>query len=146
MNERGFTLLESIVVLFIVVLALWLPSIRTREIHHALEEEWFFNELDSRLQTMQTLAIVSGNRSIVTIYPTGKLISYQNSSQEMGSPLLRTMHLPKNIHFFAGNVQSYHYSGTTGNVSAPLTIRFLANNKRRDLTIQLGSGRHLLSN
>lgn len=145
MNEEGFTLLESIVVLFIVTLTLSLPSVQTHEVHGKLEEELFFTELESRLQTMQTLAIVSGTRSMVTTYPSSQRIGFQNAGQSSESSLLKAMILPESVSLVAGNVQQFHYNGQTGNVSAPLTIRFLANKRRRNVTIQLGSGRHLVS-
>src|SRR5699024_5267786 len=92
-KQAGFTLIESIVVLSVAVLMLSVPVINIEPVYKQLEEEWFFNELESQLQAMQTFAMVSGSLSLITILPSSREIKFENSSLP-SHPLNRRIKLP----------------------------------------------------
>lgn len=144
-DERGVTLIEMLVVLAIVTLTLRLPVIQVGQMQKSVQEEWFFNELDSRFQTMQMLAIVSGSPSTIATLPNHRQFQFNNYSVSAEHPLNQYMILPEHVSFIGTNSQGFYFKGHTGNVSSAMTIRLLVNERRRDLTIQLGSGRYLLS-
>lgn len=141
--QQGFTLLESLVVLGITVLMLSFPSWTIGPAFKRLEEEWFFSDLESRLEAMQALAIVNGNRSRVDMFISSRQINFQN----IGAghlPLNGRMDLPAHMAFADTGTYGFYFKGGTGNVSEALTIRFLSNGNPRNMAIQLGSGRYVL--
>lgn len=143
-DESGFTLIESLMTLFFVSLMLGLPTVGRPAIQQKVAEEWFFNELESQLQAAQTYAIVSGYRSSITTQPKAETIIFTNN-QEHSLPLQTTLALPKHMSLSNRSVITVDYKPNSGNASMARTIGFMANKKRKRLTIQLGSGRYFIS-
>lgn len=64
---QGFTLIETIIVLMIVSLFVFLPTVATKELKETVEVQQFLNRFEKQLHLAQQSAIVSGRTT--TVFP-----------------------------------------------------------------------------
>ena len=141
LNQKGFTLLETLVTLGIITALLLLPSYSSDDLKAEMDWIYFINQFESLLSEQQVYSIVSGSDTLVTI-TDNKVNFYEGSKSEgvqaMGS---RTLALPEGAKTYN---RSYKFNGGSGIMNNNKGAVFLANDRYVEVKFQLVFGRYYL--
>lgn len=141
LNQRGFTLLETLVTLGIITALLLLPSYSNDDLKAEMDWIYFINQFESLLSEQQVYSIVSGSDTLVTI-ADNKVNFYEGSNSEgvqaMGT---RTLALPEGVQTYN---RSYKFHGGTGIMNNNKGALFLANDRYVEVKFQFVFGRYYL--
>lgn len=146
-NEAGFTLVESLITLFISSLLIILPVLSIDQLIDTIEIDMFFRELSSNISLMQNHAILSGENTIVEFIPRENKIKFKiyDGSYDSNHPLNHEITLSDSICSFYGNDhQTIYFQSDTGNISVAFNrwrVKFKTKNGLYELVFKLGSGR-----
>lgn len=145
-KEAGFTLIETLVTLFVASLLILMPFISIEKVTESVQIDLFFRELASNITLMQNHAILAGEKMIIEFIPQNNMIRFKNKAavNDTAHPLYREMYLQEGIYEFIdesyGQVSFYEY---TGNISSRggWTTYFKTSKGLYKLVFWLGSGR-----
>ena len=141
LNQKGFTLLETLVTLGIITALLLLPSYSSDDLKAEMDWIYFINQFESLLSEQQVYSIVSGSDTLVTI-ADNKVNFYEGSNSEgvqaMGT---RTLALPEGVQAYN---RSYKFNGGSGIMNNNKGAVFLANDRYVEVKFQLVFGRYYL--
>lgn len=142
MNTKGFTLIESLIVLFICSIFLVMPTLALRKWQQVLEVEQFLSSFEKNLLFTQQMAIVSNvdTQILFTEQSAQFDFFYANEGRQwsqfsLKAPASISAQGPKKIIFKKG-------SGNNGNLSK---FSFYWDIKKQiiEFQFQLGSGRYV---
>lgn len=145
-REAGFTLMETLVTLFIASLLIFMPLLSIENLTESIQIDLFFRELTSNVTLMQNHAILAGEKMIVEFIPQDNLIRFKNDTVSSGKshPLYREMSLAESPCEIVGNsygqIIFYENTGTISSRGAWNTY-FDTSKGRYRLIFWLGSGR-----
>ena len=139
MKYKGFTLLESMLVLSILSVFIFLPILSIRSITETLQVTHFFAQLEKNLLVCQQTAIVS-NRSTYLAQASGQrqVLNFRLSPGEWLEPLP----VPESL--TVGNLSGkITFTGGTGNADASRKILFTWPKQQQQITYKFlfGKGR-----
>lgn len=134
-NESGFSLLEMLFVLMIVMLLAWIvvPMVHKNYVEHEVNQ--FFRVFDSDVLFIQNQALV-GREWWIHLEEDRYIVKEQKER------FVKTRYYPKSFdtQYFAEHRIEYH---PTGNVKKPYTYNFYdRNGKRYKVIFSFGKGRH----
>lgn len=138
MKFRGFTLLESLIVLLIVSLFLLIPTMSVRSIEKHTEESLFFARFERYISATQQAAIRRQEQTRVLYF--NSYFRFSNYSYKGGYtdlPIPETVEcksVPNNIVF----------SARSGNYSELKLVHFVLPEKQKEVKyqFQMGSGKY----
>lgn len=136
-NEQGFTLLESLFVLSIFLLVMSLSIVLLRPHNQQLEEQLFFSQLKSDLLYAQQYALT--NQKLVNVNFINSDHFYYVSKQN-GKMLLKREYSNKISVTEGSQKLSFRYH-SNGNISSFGSIYIYLEDKKYQMTFQLGRGR-----
>lgn len=141
-DQSGFTLVETIVVLFITSALIVLPVLSFNRIIETIQIELYFRELASDITAMQNYTILTGNQTRITFAPEKNVIVYQ-IAHDPGHPLVREEELNNQYCQLRASVGliTMSFTRNAGNIDSSRTIAFDTTRGRYNLTYLLGSGK-----
>jgi competence protein ComGD len=138
-SDSGFTLIETLLVIFIVFFIISFPILSFHQVQKDLEIELFLEELSSRLMLTQSHTILNGERAEVAIYPSFNRIDFSINGQA-SHPLDYQLHFPDSVST-RGGVRRIYYRAHSGNINDFSPLVFQTSKGRYEVKFQLGSGR-----
>lgn len=145
-QEEGFTLVETLITLFITSFLILLPSLSIGQMASSIETDLFFRELSSQITLIQNHAILANETTRVEFSPTRNCIRFKvNNGYGAVHPLDDEISLEGSpCKFSTEKFQAVEFKKTTGNI-AILTdswrIKFATDKGLYELVFKLGSGR-----
>lgn len=137
-NQKGFTLIESLVVLsiFIIISSITVVSIKPQ--YYMADDETFISQLKADLYYAQQFAISHQKEVKVNFIPNRfRYIIYENNN----SPNIVERQYSPNIHVSPGSIPLYFKYLPNGNVDQFGSLFFKSKEKSYRLTILIGKGR-----
>lgn len=137
-NQKGFTLIESLVVLsiFIIISSITVVSIKPQ--YYMADDETFISQLKADLYYAQQFAISHQKEVKVNFIPNRfRYIIYENNN----SPNIIERQYSPNIHVSPGSIPLYFKYLPNGNVDQFGSLYFKSTEKSYRLTILIGKGR-----
>lgn len=142
-DQSGFTLVETVVVLFITGALILLPVLSINKIVETIQIDLFFRELASDITMMQNYTILTGKQTRISFFSSDKdTISFRIASDPK-SPLNRDVELDSPYYSLSLPEGNYVFSFTwnAGNIDSSKKIGFNTTKGKYELTYLLGSGR-----
>ena len=145
-QEKGFTLVETLITLLITSLLILLPSLSISKMTRSIEIDLFFRELSSHITMMQNHAILSNETTKVEFSPKMNIIRFKvNNGYGLVHPLDGEISLDgRGCKFYGEEFQAVEFKKNTGNISVLAgywRIKFETNKGLYELVFKLGSGR-----
>ena len=142
-SEEGFTLIETLIVLFIISLTLLIPVLSINEMIENMKIELFFRELTTDITSMQNHTILTGEPTNITFSSTtGEDRIRFNVVAQTSHPIERTTMIDPEIGRFRTRMRTIiEYNTQSGNSNQFGTITFFMKNGRYDLKYYIGSAR-----
>lgn len=145
-KEAGFTLIETLLTVFIISLLMLMPVLSLKNITESIQVDLFFKELTSNITLVQNHSMLTGEAMRIEFIPRDNLIRFNSRDRGNDSthPLYREMHLEGGLYELIGNEYGeVIFYGDTGNISARNGwTRLVQTAKGRyNLVFWLGSGR-----
>lgn len=140
LNQKGFLLIESMLVLVIAACLLLFPPMLSKEIIAVQEANLFKQQLESSVTATQNYAIVTGKRTKVELFPQNRKIVF-NVLDDRQHSFNHILPFPKNVSS-TSTTKIFYFGGGDGNISGLDSISFTINGKREKFKFQLGSGRY----
>ncbi|HPJ01012.1 MAG TPA: competence type IV pilus minor pilin ComGD [Enterococcus sp.] len=127
-KHTAFTLIESLVVLMIVSIIVFLPTLMIRETTKTIETLYFFDRLEKSILTSQQVAIIS-NKSADILQPDLKQLAFQLTTGDW----LETLTVPDTL--VASKLsKKISFAGGTGNVGEQRQIQFIWQDKKQKVS------------
>lgn len=142
-SEDGFTLIETILVLFIVSCTLLIPVLAIDKMIDQTTVDLFFRELTANITMAQTHAVVNGDPTKIEFFSTtdSQLVNF-TVIQQSAHPLNKQIILDTDYYRYRNRSHTIiTFKRNTGNISGSVNIRFETVNGNYRLTYWLGSGR-----
>lgn len=147
-KNEGFTIVESLITLFIISIFLFIPIISVNKITEKIQVNLVFKELETSISLMQNHALLTGQRSAVHVLPSQNALQFRIYD---GTPYGEHL-LEHQIRFDEDivkikkiNTASVYFIGNTGDITvndgSAWTTPFSTAKGDYDLVFQLGSGR-----
>lgn len=143
MNEDGFTLIETVLTVFIISLTLLIPALSIDEMIENTQIEMFFRELTADITLMQNHTILTGEGTNIDFRRSNGVDRIRYSVRlQPDHPLNKTVVIDPEIGGFRNAVPTLiEYNVSSGNISNFGTIDFVMSNGTYRLTFWLGSAR-----
>lgn len=138
-TQEGFTLIESILVLFIIGLIFSFPIFSIRGVEEDIELDLFFEELSSSITMMQNHAILNNQPTYVEADPELKKFLFRVRGERQHE-LNHELIVPDSVTLI-GTVRQYEFQSQSGNQGNLNRLRMDTNQGRYELVFQMGSGR-----
>ena len=135
-NMKGFTLMESLVVLFICTTFMLLPVLAINKWKQVLDVEQFLSSFEKNLLFTQQMAVVNTIDTQIVFFEDSQQISFVSSKNE-------SLLIPEALHANGLNKIVFKKdSGNNGNLSK---FSFLWKEKKKviEFQFQMGSGRYV---
>ncbi|MGM9987115.1 MAG: competence type IV pilus minor pilin ComGD [Bacillaceae bacterium] len=138
-REKGFTLVEMLVVLSIVALCCTIPAALFVKRLGDVKLEQFLEQLEGDIYYIQQLSMSSQSVTTIT-FDTNKHV-YKITGRRQYRPLEQKAY-PKEIRVLAGTLPSAEIKFlSTGNISQVGTMEFWYGKRKVKMTFQMGKGR-----
>lgn len=138
-NDRGFTLIETILTLSIIMILFGLPTFIANKTYEKVQNMLFFEAFQSHLFATQSYALLANKKTSLDILKTGT-VHYQVLFDANGI-VNQELSIPKTLKVDKNN--SIHYAARTGRPSSFKTIHFKGLDKSYTFKFQMGSGRYI---
>jgi len=135
-NETGFTLIEVLLILFIIVVMLMSLPPLFHSVQDTINEKYFLQQYKEDLFYAQSLAI-SRRRTVYYQYDSNKK-TYKITDHRGNVYLQRQV--PDDVVISHGHLAKFHFLGD-GNISSFGNIWVQVNGKTYQIFISIGSGR-----
>lgn len=145
-REAGYTLIETLLTLFVASLLIFLPVLSIDKITESIQIDLFFRELTSNITLMQNHAILTGDKMEVEFIPKENLIRFKEDKRNVDSTNLtyKEMHLQEGLYEFWGtDYGQVAFTGHTGNITSKngWTTYIMTSQGLYKIVFWLGSGR-----
>lgn len=139
-NQKGFLLLESLLVLAIAASLLLIPPLLSRKVISATEGEFFKQQLESSVTATQNYAVLSGKMTKMELSRQNQKIQFSllNSPEHSFN---HTLDFPESVTALS-KTKVFHFLGGSGNISDLDSMSFVIDGKRAVFKFQMGSGRY----
>jgi len=137
-NQKGFTLVEMLVVLSIFILVSSVGYFPFQSYYEKKQLDYFVKRLEQDLLFTQLYAI--SHEKITTLDVYGEFYTIRNALNE---PMILRRYYPKEfyIEFYNVNMGKKMIFLANGNIYRSGTVRIHYKNKKRKMVFQLGKGR-----
>lgn len=145
-KESGFTLIETLLTLFVASLLIFIPVLSIEKITESIEIDLFFRELSSNITLMQNHAILTGHKTVVEFVPRDNLIRFREDRGSESSTHLKYREIPLQeglYEFYGDDYGEVAFNGYTGNIISKngWTTYIKTSKGLYKLVFWLGSGR-----
>lgn len=137
-NQKGFTLIESLLVLSIFMIISSITVFSLKPQHTVMEDEAFLFQLKADLYNAQQYAISHQDEVSIAFFPTQYRYSIFLRPE---LPPIVNRNYSTNIYLSEGTIPLYFKYLSDGNVNKFGTLFIQTNNKKYVLTILIGKGR-----
>lgn len=138
-SEEGFTLIESIIVLFVIGIFFSFPILSFREAEKDIELDLFFEELSSSITLIQNHAILNGQTTYVEANPDLNTFLFRVRGEDTHS-INHQLDITDTV-MLIGTVRQYEFQRQSGNQGNLNRLRMDTHKGRFELVFQMGSGR-----
>ncbi|OJF94302.1 competence type IV pilus minor pilin ComGD [Alkalibacterium sp. 20] len=143
-QDKGFTLIEVLLVLSLVSLLATFPVVHFTQIKKETETQLFFESLRSSITLIQSEAIVNHHWTKMEVRPTNRLIRFRvTGADNTKHPANHILYLPESISL-VGTTKDYSFSSGSGNLGNINVIYFNTIHGRVSVSFQMGSGRFVI--
>lgn len=139
-NQKGFLLLESLLVLSIAASLLLIPQMMTKRATASVEGELFKQNLESSITATQNYAVLSGKMTKVELLPQNRKIVFTVLADKNHS-FNHTLVFPDSVSSLSNTI-AFYFLGGSGNINNLNSIIFKINGEKAKIKFQLGSGRY----
>ncbi|MCV2499346.1 type II secretion system GspH family protein [Melissococcus plutonius] len=138
--HKGFTLLESLIVLFITSTLLAFPTLMIKEWQKNLAVHQFFNTFEKRLIFTQQMAILHDYPTYIYFDETKQLLKFESNNKPVDN---HSYHLKLPTVLFGSGPAIIKFNSKTGNNGrlSKYVFRWLDKKQEISYQFQLGSGR-----
>ncbi|MDR0921948.1 MAG: type II secretion system GspH family protein [Lactobacillales bacterium] len=138
-NSRGYTLLETLIVLFVVSSFLFLPSLALDKFQQTQENQQFYGSFEKHVISAQELAITSVQECTIKLTENQRKICFDFG---MGKETRWQLTLPKNVVLDSSKgTIGFTISGSTKEIGNVVFMDKLSN-KHVKYQFELGSGKY----
>lgn len=139
-NQKGFLLLESLLVLSIAASLLLIPQMMTKSATVAMEGELFKQNFESSVTAAQNYAVLSGKMTKIELFRQSRKVTF-SVLDDANHSFNHTLAFPDSVSSSTNAIVIY-FLGGSGNISNLDSITFKINGKSAKFKFQLGSGRY----
>ncbi|MBO0474339.1 prepilin-type N-terminal cleavage/methylation domain-containing protein [Enterococcus ureasiticus] len=135
---KGFTLIESLVVLFICTIFMLFPTLTINKWKQVLEVDQFLSSFEKKLLFTQQMAVVNTVDTQVIFFEQSQQINFKNGQaveEILEIPVSLQLAGPEKLTFKKG-------SGNIGKLSK-FSFSWIEKNQLIEFQFQLGSGRYV---
>jgi competence protein ComGD len=138
-QNHGFTLVEILLVLAIFITILLVSVPLNLNVKESVEINQFFSTLEEDVLYMQSLAITSGKKLYLYVYPYAKYYELRYAGL---NDLFRRRYIPKHITIRGGSFKNPFFFNSLGTPSNPGTFYVdTTDNQTYRITFPFGRGR-----
>lgn len=138
-DQKGFTLVETLVVLSLIWIFLLIPVIPFQSIQEELETKQFFKELEATMTLFQNHAILNGETTRFETRPAAREIAFRVVT-DRDHALNQKLKIPEHIELVSAS-RIYRFVSGSGNQGNLNPIRFKTDSQVIVIQFSLGSGR-----
>lgn len=139
-DQKGFMLLESVLVLSIAASLLLIPPLLSKEILAAHEGDFFKQQLESSVTATQNYAVLTGGMTKVELFPENRKIEFTLLENKQ-HPFNHLLAFPDTV-ASSSTPKVFYFGGGDGNIGGLNSMSFTINGKSEKFKFQLGSGRY----
>lgn len=140
MNNKGFSLLESLLVLFILSLLLLIPPTVSSSYKNRIQEELFLYEVKKQISFMQNYAVVTGDLTSFRTFPEYDKINFR-LTYDRQHPYSRDVYLPETVSLEPPG-RLYTFQRKTGYNTELERITFNFEKEKVEIVFQMGGGKY----
>lgn len=140
-DDQGFTLIEALIVLFIVSLLISLPYHHSKRGSISIEENLFFSSVEAEMNKMQLYAIISGRKTQVTF--SSKAVFF-NVPDYPEHPYNSKLDYPKTVSKVKREVFAFDFLPGTGRTNRFSNIAFKLSEGDLSIVFQISNGRYYI--
>ena len=143
LDEKGFTLLETILVLMITSSLLLFPVLLIENVTESVQIDLFFRELTSKITNMQSYAILHDQTTDIQFNPEENTIKFRIVDANVQNDILNeTWELDDTYYCLKGKTtKTFGFKRGTGNITKSNRISFHTTQGEYELIYLMGSGR-----
>lgn len=138
-NQKGFTLVETLVVLSLIWIFILIPVIPFQSIQEETETKQFFKELEATMTLFQNHAILNGETTRFETRPAAGEIAFRVVT-DRNHPMNDNLKIPEHIELVSAS-RVYRFISGSGNQGNLNPIRFKTDSELIVVQFSLGSGR-----
>lgn len=138
-SEKGFTLIEIVVVSFVAMIILSFPVLSFKRVQEQAEIDLFLEQLVSSLTLIQNQAILNNDWTEVEISPEYRRFRFRVIG-DRNHRVNHTLELPESVSLTGGIKRKRFLSGS-GNLGDYSPIHLYTANGRYEIDYKFGSGR-----
>lgn len=141
-NMQGFTLIESLLVVFICTMFMLLPTLAIKKWKQVLEVDQFFSSFEKQLLFTQQMAIINMTDTQIVFFESSRHIKFLTPKNEQ---LLEEVLLEVPASLEAAGPQKIIFKKGSGNNGklAKFSFSWTEKNQLIEFQFQLGSGRYV---
>lgn len=139
MKEDGFTLIETLLVLSILMIIITFPQAQTKGVQEDMETALFIESFRSSITLMQSHAIMNHQRTIIDTKPENREVHFRVHGVR-NHPLEHRLSLPDSISF-RGSAMSFVFLPGSGTQAQLSPCRMQTKDGLLTLSFKMGSGR-----
>lgn len=139
LNDSGFSLIESLIVLSIIGLLIGLPATQLTHISKQSETQLFFDDLSASITLIHNYAVLNNEWTSMEYRPSRGTIYFKvvgNNSH----PINHVLTVPSHMTIIS-TADEIRFLRGAGTISNPRTVTFQTINGRVQCVFQIGSGR-----
>lgn len=140
MDNKGFTLIESLLVLFILSLLLLIPPTVASSYKNRIQEELFLYEVRNQISFMQNYAVVTGELTSFRTFPENDLISFR-PNYDYQHPYRQNVYAPETVSIEKPG-KEIKFNRKSGYNNRPKRIVFNFEKEKVELVFQMGGGKY----
>lgn len=138
-DQKGFTLVETLVVLSLIWIFLLIPVIPFQSIQEELETKQFMKELESTITLFQNHAILNEETTRFETRPAAREIAFRVVT-DRDHAINQKLKIPEHIELVSAS-RIYRFVSGSGNQGNLNPIRFKTDSQVIVIQFSLGSGR-----
>ncbi|OJG71998.1 prepilin-type N-terminal cleavage/methylation domain-containing protein [Enterococcus quebecensis] len=141
---KGFTLVETLIVLFICTIFILLPTLAIKKWKQALEVEQFLSFFEKQLLFTQQMAIVNTVDTQIVFFEENQQFSFLiPKNDQMVEEMLE---VPSSLKAVGPNKIIFKKSSGNNGVLSKFSFSWIEKNQLIEFQFQLGSGRYVRKN
>lgn len=138
MNVKGFTLIESLVVLFICTVFMLLPTLSINKWKQALEVDQFLSSFEKKLLFTQQMAVVNTIDTQIIFLEQAKQIKFKD-----GQVVEKGLTIPVSLQTVGPDKLTFKKGSGNIDKLSKFSFSWTEKNQLIEFQFQLGSGRYV---